>query len=290
MNSIPINFDNMLKPNQIKRINDNASLKDDIFSEETKIKKLAQEINIDPEILNHYMSWLIINNKYYYFKSYNCFEEIFMEKIFDKINIPTVKHTIVKYNNKIGIISPNFRKPQKEGYQYKYYDEVVDNKKYGLTESLDYLAKIMTEEDLIDYKDKIYKIIATDIIFGQEDHYSYNVNFEIKGPQIKLAPMFDNGLLFSENSAYYIDFNSCFEHLEFRDNETYPDEHTITILEKNPQLLREIACSFDYDLESIFNDIETEHNIKILKKLRKQIQNYYDTRCTMIEKTLNLLR
>lgn len=290
MNSISIKFENMVKQNKIKKISKHSDLKEEIFSDETQFFQLAQDINIDPEILNHYLSWIILDNEYYYFKNYNCFEEIFMEKIFNKINIPTVKHTIVKYDDRIGIISPNFRKPHNQGYQYKYYDEIVKEKNFGLSKSIEYLSSIMTKQDLIEYKEKIYKLLAADIIFGQEDHYSYNINFEIKDQHIKLAPIFDNGLLFSETSSYYLNFDSCIEHLEFRNAETYPDEHTIQVLTENPQLTRELSYSFDYNLEEILKEIEKEHNIKILTTLKKQIQNYYDARCAMIEKTLNLLR
>lgn len=277
-------IDKMIKPKKLKNIENNSIITNEIISNKHKFIELSHQININPETLSSYLNWFKIDEQLYYFKSYNAFEELFMEKIFNKVQIPVPQHTIVRCGNTIGLITPNFRK---QGYKYQNYHEII--KTENLTESLKELSKIMTKQELQEYKTQIYKILAQDIIFGQGDHYEYNIDFEKKNKTIKLAPLFDNGEIFNNQTQTYTSFNSCIDNLEFRKEDLIPDEHTLTILEENPGLINELSYSFDYDLEEIFNELEQQHKITILKEIRKTIQTYYDQNCKIIEKTLNLL-
>lgn len=279
------NLEEIIRTKKIKNISKYSVINNEILNNPDKFIELSKKININPETLSSYLKWFQIDNTLYFFKSYNCFEELFMENIFNKMDIPTVPHTIVRLDNKIGIISPNFRKP---GNKYKDYDEIV--KQSNLKQSLKYLSTKMTKTDFTNYKEQLFKIIATDIIFGQSDHFSYNINFEISQDSIKLAPLFDNGELFSNQSSHSVYFSSCFENLEFYTEDTYPNEHTLTVLFENPELARELSYTIDYDLNSIFDELENQYKIIIYKKIRKEIQKYYDQNCTIIEKTLNLIR
>lgn len=278
-------IDKMIKSKRLKNIEKKRLITTEIRHNKQEFFNIAQIINIDPEILTSYQEWYQIDQKLYYFKSYNAFEELFMEQLMKKNNIPTITHKIVRCGNIIGLISQNYRK---QGHIYKNYHDIVTHE--NLTNSIQELSTKMTKQDLQEYKNQIYKLLALDIMFGQGDHYEYNINFEINQNSIKLAPIFDNGEIFNNQTSTYTSFTSCIDNLEFRNEELTPDEYTLTVLEENPGLINELSYSLDYNLEDIFDELEYQHKITILKELRKSITNYYKQNCEVIENTLNLIR
>lgn len=255
------------------------------------LEKLAKQININPENLEIYHTWFKIQDKYYYFKYRYLFEELFMEKIFDEFNVPCVKHKIVKCNGKVGIISQNFRK--KDCTYIDYADVIPTNMEVPLN-ILKYnsiMKRKMTNNDFQKYLKEIAKIMAIDIIFGQFDHRYYNIMFEKSNEHLKLAPMFDNGNIFKENTRTntYI-FESCFDTLTFSENENNIDEHTIETIVNYPELYKSLEAVLDIDLSEIFIILKREFQIEVYKEIMLQIQNYYDSHRKMVEKTLKFAR
>lgn len=256
-------------------------------SSEKYILNLAKSINIETDLLSTYNNWLKINNKYFYFKSNNAFQELFIEKLFEEIKVRTVKHQIVKFNDEIGLISQNYRKPN---LLYYYFSEIITgyNSENNFIEINNSIKKAMKHEDYENYLNQMFKIIAVDILFGQYDRWEYNVFFAKSKEHICLAPMFDNGCIFLEDYNDILIYGSCFGTLSFSTD--YEDYFTTDTLRKFSQMVCSLEKALNFDLSKIFDNLELEYKIKICKEIRTQIQNYYDIHRKMVEKTLKFVR
>lgn len=256
-------------------------------SNEKYILNLAKSINIEPDLLSTYNNWLKINNKYFYFKSNNAFQELLIEKLFEEVKVRTVKHQIVKFNDEIGIISQNYRKPN---LLYYYFSEIITgyNSENNFIEINNSIKKVMKHEDYENYLNQMFKIIAIDILFGQYDRWEYNVFFAKSKEHICLAPMFDNGCIFLEDYNDILIYGSCFGTLSF--STEYEDYFTTDTLRKFSQMVCSLEKALNLDLSKIFDNLELEYKIKICKEIRTQIQNYYDIHRKMVEKTLKFVR
>lgn len=256
-------------------------------SNEKYILNLAKSINIEPDLLSTYNNWLKINNKYFYFKSNNAFQELLIEKLFEEVKVRTVKHQIVKFNDEIGIISQNYRKPN---LLYYYFSEIITgyNSENNFIEINNSIKKAMKHEDYENYLNQMFKIVAVDILFGQYDRWEYNVFFAKSKEHICLAPMFDNGCIFLEDYNDILIYGSCFGTLSF--STEYEDYFTTDTLRKFSQMVCSLEKALNLDLSKIFDNLELEYKIKICKEIRTQIQNYYDIHRKMVEKTLKFVR
>ena len=256
-------------------------------SSEKYILNLAKSINIESDLLSIYNNWLKINNKYFYFKSNNAFQELLIEKLFEEIKVRTVKHQIVKFNDEIGIISQNYRKPN---LLYYYFSEIITgyNSENNFIEINNSIKKAMKHEDYENYLNQMFKIIAVDILFGQYDRWEYNVFFAKSKEHICLAPMFDNGCIFLEDYNDILIYGSCFGTLTFSTD--YEDYFTTNTLRKFSQMVCSLEKALNFDLSKIFDNLELEYKIKICKEIRTQIQNYYDIHRKMVEKTLKFVK
>ena len=256
-------------------------------SNEKYILNLAKSINIESDLLSTYNNWLKINNKYFYFKSNNAFQELLIEKLFEEVKVRTVKHQIVKFNDEIGIISQNYRKPN---LLYYYFSEIITgyNSENNFIEINNSIKKVMKHEDYENYLNQMFKIIAVDILFGQYDRWEYNVFFAKSKEHICLAPMFDNGCIFLEDYNDILIYGSCFGTLSFSTD--YEDYFTTDTLRKFSQMVCSLEKALNLDLSKIFDNLELEYKIKICKEIRTQIQNYYDIHRKMVEKTLKFVR
>lgn len=256
-------------------------------SNEKYILNLAKSINIESDLLSTYNNWLKINNKYFYFKSNNAFQELLIEKLFEEVKVRTVKHQIVKFNDEIGIISQNYRKPN---LLYYYFSEIITgyNSENNFIEINNSIKKVMKHEDYENYLNQMFKIIAIDILFGQYDRWEYNVFFAKSKEHICLAPMFDNGCIFLEDYNDILIYGSCFGTLSFSTD--YEDYFTTDTLRKFSQMVCSLEKALNLDLSKIFDNLELEYKIKICKEIRTQIQNYYDIHRKMVEKTLKFVR
>ncbi len=256
-------------------------------SSEKYILNLAKSINIESDLLSTYNNWLKINNKYFYFKSNNAFQELLIEKLFEEIKVRTVKHQIVKFNDEIGIISQNYRKPN---LLYYYFSEIITgyNSENNFIEINNSIKKAMKHEDYENYLNQMFKIIAVDILFGQYDRWEYNVFFAKSKEHICLAPMFDNGCIFLEDYNDILIYGSCFGTLTFSTD--YEDYFTTNTLRKFSQMVCSLEKALNFDLSKIFDNLELEYKIKICKEIRTQIQNYYDIHRKMVEKTLKFAK
>ena len=256
-------------------------------SSEKYILNLAKSINIESDLLSTYNNWLKINNKYFYFKSNNAFQELLIEKLFEEVKVRTVKHQIVKFNDEIGIISQNYRKTN---LLYYYFSEIITgyNSENNFIEINNSIKKAMKHEDYENYLNQMFKIIAVDILFGQYDRWEYNVFFAKSKEHICLAPMFDNGCIFLEDYNDILIYGSCFGTLSFSTD--YEDYFTTDTLRKFSQMVCSLEKALNFDLSKIFDNLEVEYKIKICKEIRTQIQNYYDIHRKMVEKTLKFVR
>ena len=256
-------------------------------SSEKYILNLAKSINIEPDLLSTYNNWLKINDKYFYFKSNNAFQELLIEKLFEEVKVRTVKHQIVKFNDEIGIISQNYRKPN---LLYYYFSEIITgyNSENNFIEINNSIKKAMKHEDYENYLNQMFKIVAVDILFGQYDRWEYNVFFAKSKEHICLAPMFDNGCIFLEDYNDILIYGSCFGTLSFSTD--YEDYFTTDTLRKFSQMVCSLEKALNLDLSKIFDNLELEYKIKICKEIRTQIQNYYDIHRKMVEKTLKFVR
>ena len=256
-------------------------------SSEKYILNLAKSINIESDLLSIYNNWLKINNKYFYFKSNNAFQELLIEKLFEEIKVRTVKHQIVKFNDEIGIISQNYRKPN---LLYYYFSEIITgyNSENNFIEINNSIKKAMKHEDYENYLNQMFKIIAVDILFGQYDRWEYNVFFAKSKEHICLAPMFDNGCIFLEDYNDILIYGSCFGTLSF--STEYEDYFTTNTLRKFSQMVCSLEKALNFELSKIFDNLEVEYKIKICKEIRTQIQNYYDKHRKMVEKTLKFVK
>lgn len=278
----------MLDLNNIVDMTEFSCFQDEYDSSSEKyILNLAKSINIESDLLSTYNNWLKINNKYFYFKSNNAFQELLIEKLFEEVKVRTVKHQIVKFNDEIGIISQNYRKPN---LLYYYFSEIITgyNSENNFIEINNSIKKAMKHEDYENYLNQMFKIIAVDILFGQYDRWEYNVFFAKSKEHICLAPMFDNGCIFLEDYNDILIYGSCFGTLTFSTD--YEDYFTTNTLRKFSQMVCSLEKALNFDLSKIFDNLEVEYKIKICKEIRTQIQNYYDKHRKMVEKTLKFVR
>ena len=276
----------MLCTSSIKDVTDFYAFKNGSCYDQEQYLKIAKQINIDPELLQNYNNWLNINNKYFYFKSNYAFQELLIESIFKEIKVNTVEHQIVKFDEEIGLISANYRKSK---LKYQYFDELtIGLNTNSFIEINNLIKKSMNKEDYEKCIEQIFKIISVDILFGQDDRLEHNVFFAKSKNRITLAPMFDNGSIFSEDCGDVLIYNSCFGNFSF--SERYEDYFITDVLRKFPELFRLLEKALNFNLTKIFDNLELKHKIKICKEIRKQIQNYYDTHRKMVEKTLKFVR
>ena len=278
----------MLDLNNIVDMTEFSCFQDEYDSSSEKyILNLAKSINIESDLLSTYNNWLKINNKYFYFKSNNAFQELLIEKLFEEVKVRTVKHQIVKFNDEIGIISQNYRKPN---LLYYYFSEIITgySSENNFIEINNSIKKAMKHEDYENYLNQMFKIIAVDILFGQYDRWEYNVFFAKSKEHICLAPMFDNGCIFLEDYNDILIYGSCFGTLTFSTD--YEDYFTTNTLRKFSQMVCSLEKALNFDLSKIFDNLELEYKIKICKEIRTQIQNYYDIHRKMVEKTLKFAK
>lgn len=254
------------------------------------INELAKQININPLDLEIYHTWFKIQDKYYYFKYYYIFEEIFMEKVFEYFKVPCIKHKLVNCNGKVGIISENFRKKDCEYIDYADIISKDTDVPLSIIKYNEIIETKMKKFDFNIYLGIVSKIIAIDIMFGQFDHRYYNIMFEKSNEHLKLAPMFDNGNIFKENNRPdTYTFESCFDTLVFSANENHIDEHTIETITNYPELYKSLEKALDINLSKIFNKLKRDFQMEVYVELKEQIQKYYDLHCKMVEKTLKLV-
>ena len=276
----------MLCTSSIKDVTEYYCFPNNSYFDQEHYLKIAKQININPELLQSYNKWLKINNKFFFFKSNYTFQELLIEKIFQELNVNTVKHQIAKFDEEIGLISANYRKPK---VKYQYFDELISLlDANGFIEINNILKKLMNKEDYEKCIEQIFKIISVDILFGQYDRWEYNVFFEKSKNRITLAPMFDNGCLFSEDCGDILIYNSCFGNFSF--SERYEDYFTTDVIRKFPKLFLSLEQAINFELSKIFDNLEVEYKIKICKEIRTQIQNYYDKHRKMVEKTLKFVK
>lgn len=285
-------LDNMVKYNNLLdisqyRCQDNLKLFDN--GKDDLLTILSKKINIEPSVLTVYSNWIIYKNEFYYFKYRYCFEELLMGEIFKKYGIRNVEHQIVKNNDVIGIMSKNYRKPENE---YIRYDNFIQSDDLNLPINLnilkDYLQNNLSLLDIEEFIKTATRIMAFDTLFGQIDRDYYNVYIEKEKEHYRIAPMFDNGLIYVETKPNDIYYHSCFQDLHFNNKKI--DEKTLKVLIENPLLFEEFNIAMCIDIEKIYKLLEEKHELEISQKIRGKYIDNYDKNRRIAEKTLKLVR
>lgn len=283
-----IDFTNLIAKKDVPNISEFSCqnfLDEYRFGGEDELTNLSKAINIEKSILTVYSNWFRIANKFYYFKNKFCFEEILMGEIFRKFGVKSVEHQIVQNDGIYGIISENFRKPD---YKYIRFDKFIEiDMPINLKMFKSIIENKVNAYDINKINETISKIIALDIMFGQNDREYHNVFFEQTAKNITVAPMFDNGLIFCR---YYggIMYSSCFDNIEMFDE--YINNYTIKVFEENPQIVKYLNQALSINMNELLTEIQEKYYLIVSKKTSKEIMNYYDDNRKITEKTLKLIR
>lgn len=256
------------------------------YGDKDELTNLSKTINIEKSILTVYSNWFRIANKFYYFKSKFCFEEILMSEIFKIFGVKNVEFKIVKNNGQYGIISENYRMPQNKYYRFDKFIGV------NMPVNLEILKNIIDQKTSIIDGKKIYemiaKIIAIDIMFGQKDREYHNIFFEESTDNTSLAPMFDNGIIKPNEYKDRILYDSCFDSLELRTNNL--PESTAKKLEENHLIVEYLNNALNFNLSNIIKMIEEKYSLDIPVEISKKLNKSYDNNRFITEKTLKLIR
>ena len=252
-------------------------------------KDLHKLTGIDYETLQMYDDWYILEGGLYYFKKHCVFEELFMSELASICKVKCVEFKLASVDDKIGVISKLYRENNKKYYMYtdfcrKYFNHVPDNLRVLKLASLSSFGDKIGQQLM----DDIFNLVCFDIFSGQWDREEHNFFFECDKNIVSLAPLCDNGMIFSGNFIYSTPFakfslSSIDESVVYRNN-------LFQILRFDEVFFNKLAALLDIDINEVIKRTLEKYKIFIADCDRDYILEYFDERKKAIDLTLKLSR
>ena len=143
------------------------------------------------------------------------FEEIFMSELAYECGVECVSFKNALNNNTLGIISKLYRTNGKNYYVYSdFCDNYFGHRPNNLFSFKFACSIAFGEEKAYLLMNDIFKLISFDMFSGQWDREEHNFFFECGDDNVRLAPLCDNGIIFTHSSIY----NSPFGVFSLSDN------------------------------------------------------------------------
>lgn len=256
--------------------------------------ELSSITGIDIDTLSMYCDWYILDDGFYYFKTCCIFEELFMSELAIECNVKCVsfelaKNTVSYRYPTIGVMSKLYRVKEKEYYFYrdfcfKYFDEYINDFDKFRSMSLN----VFGESKYNKLIDDIYGMMAFDMFTGQRDRGAHNFLFECNSDGVALAPLCDNGWVFSYEYNYDSPFgNYC---LLETDMFTTNRKSMIDILKSEKMLYERFGNLLDVDVKEVLKRTLDKYMIVLDIGSRGRILRYMDNKKKAIDTTLKLSR
>jgi len=251
---------------------------------------LAYNVCSTVEDIYMYPEWFILENGYYYFKSGDSFNELLMAELFKEFKLKCLDYRIAQYGNKVGILSKNFRKRETRYYEYNMYPDESGLLSYSTLNDFEkYVSKFINSDNLISLIASLSRLLVADFFSGQSDRLSYNLLLEERS-ELKLAPISDNGAIFKIDEMNVS--RSCIETLRFPSEKVVDavEYNTLKLIVENSEFRNYLIKCLDIDINEIINRTIDKYYLKLYKYERKEIVSYFDTKKSIIENTLKLVK
>jgi hypothetical protein len=251
---------------------------------------LARNVHSTPEIVLSYPEWYILENIYFYFKKNDAFNELLMAELFKEFNLKCLEYQIAKDNNKIGILSKNFRKRGTSYFEYYSYPD--DNGFYAyktLNEFENYASQFINSDNLSALIAELSRLLVADFFSGQSDRNSCNLLLEQR-KELKLAPISDNGAIFSTDEMNIS--RSCIDVLRFPKEAIVNtwEYNTLNLIVNNTEFRKYLIKCLDIDINEVIDRTINKYYLRLLKSERKEILSYFDAKKKIIDNTLKLVK
>ena len=256
--------------------------------------ELSNITGIDIDTLSMYDNWYILDDGLYYFKSSLIFEELFMSELARECNVKCVdfllaENTVSYKHPVLGVISKLYRTKNKE---YFYYNDFCCRYFGNYAKDIDEF-KLASESAFGNDKtnllmDDIYGLISFDMFTGQYDRMDYNFMFECDCDSIRLAPLCDNELVFSNGFNYDFAFgNYCLFETDMYS--TYRRDLLETL--RNERMLYDrFERILDIDVKEVLKRTLDKYMIIMDISNRGRVLRYLDSKKKAIDATLRLSR
>lgn len=249
--------------------------------------KLSKLIGIDLDTLFMYDDWYILNDEFYYFKEHCIFEELFMSELAYECKIKCVEFKLAFDEGNLGVISKLYRTKDKQYYMYSdfcdnYFNHIpADSNVFKLASSIAF-----GEENAQVLMNEIFGLVSFDIFSGQRDREEYNLFFECDNNSVRLAPLCDNGAVFTESLVYSCPFGkfSLFDDYEYK---VYRN-NLLRIVSFNKNLFDKLAFLLDVNIDEILRRTIDKYRVIINNEYISYVLSYFDNRKKAVESTLKL--
>ena len=249
--------------------------------------KLSNLTGIDLDTLSMYDDWYILNDEFYYFKEHCIFEELFMSELAYECKIKCVEFKLAFDKENLGVISKLYRIKDKQYYMYsdfccKYFNHLPDNLNvFKLASSIAF-----GEENAQKLMNEIFSLMSFDMFSGQRDREEYNLFFECKNNNVRLASLCDNGAVFTESLVYSCPFGkfSLFDDYEYK---VYRN-NLLKIVSFNKILFDKLAFLLDINIDEVLRRTIDKYRIIVDNADKSYILGYFDNRKKAVELTLKL--
>lgn len=236
---------------------------------------LKNEICITRDEYLRYLEGYIIrmSDGYYFSKDVTLNElcnEIIGRYLCEKINLDTTCLEIWSEEDEYyQILTPNYRK---RGY---FYTKPDDNFEFGqYIETFD--DSIFRQLDK-KHQNDLLKLMAVDMMMEQEDRYSRNLEEYIVGNNVRLTPVIDFAIAFSNIKNHYTYFNP---YILINKSAKTMD----SFLNKYPNGYLYFKNIFDTTCDELFEHIEKEYEIKPSNHVKKYINSTIKRNHKVLEK------
>lgn len=259
---------------------------------------LSDGLKIPKSYLIAYNGWYKINGELYYYKNVAIFNEIFLSELTKYYNLKCVNYSIVYGKKGLGIISKNFREKNKLYYDYDDFFE-----KYGINIPNDIiilkrtLEQLLTEENAKDLINNFFRFLAFDWFTGQTDRNAGNVTFEVTN-KVSLCHLTDNGSSLhtapkNNKTLYrilYTRLNSIYHYLEFPYNNRVNENNltSIYLINNFEEFKKYLEISLDIDIDEVLDRTIEKYNLLVPNDDRNELIDFFDTKRSILEKTLEL--
>jgi len=246
---------------------------------------LSKLTGIDVSTLMAYDDWYILDDGLYYFKYMYMIEELFISELAHECEVRCVEFLLALDNNKLGIMSKLYREKEKNYYMYsdfckKYFNYIPDNLSvFRLSSTISF-----GEDRMVKLMNDVFDLICFDMFTGQWDREEYNLFFECDD-DIRIAPLCDNGVAFTDSFIYSAPFG------EFNLKEEGVSRGNLPfILSCEKSFYNKLSMYLDINVSDIFGRTCEKYKIDMDEQNKKRLLGYFNDRKRAIEHTLELSR
>ncbi len=260
---------------------------------------LSYNLNLSSDFVKSYNAWLSINDKLYYYKSHEIFNELFLSELAHEFNLKSLDYRLATFKNETGIICESFKE---KGKTYSDYDHFFENKKLKVPRSIITLSKtlsnIVSEDNKKEILNNIFRLTVFDFFCGQTDRGDTNLIFECSD-KLSIAPIFDNGSSMympsnpkRRNEILFANYYSSFDNLYFPTDNYYNIDtvYLLDLIVNNKEFYNYLCKALDINLNSILKRTIEKYHLVVPHQDKKDLNDYFDIKKRIIYNTLTLVK